>query len=184
MSQENTLQVVLITNGTASYTVFIYKCGDLEWERFQASIGFNADGTLFANHPLSGTNNEPAIACLDFPDSLWTNVFYALTLPLTGVTVSITTVPSGPEFPAAVWIDFTCNAVGVSFPDVLNYRWTVSCNATGSIVSVTEGNTNTIRVRSTPLVCSDVIECIVEDPVFQLAGSNSTMVTSVVGEFW
>lgn len=49
-------------------------------------------------------------------------------------------------------------------------------------MSVTEGNSDTIRVRSTPLVCSDVVECLVEDPIFQMTGSDLYVITSVVGE--
>ena len=101
---------------------------------------------------------------------------------IAALEVSISTNPTGPNFPAAIFIEFTCEARGISFRDVINYRWTVSCSVTGSVVSVTEGNSDTFRVHSTPLVCADMVECIVEDPIFQMTGSDLFIITSVVGE--
>ena len=41
-------------------------------------IGFNAAGTHYDNHPLSGTLQSNLVACVHFPDSLWNNVIYDL----------------------------------------------------------------------------------------------------------
>ena len=71
--QENTFQVILITDGTYSYTVFIYQCGLMGWDN-GATIGFNAASETFANHNPSTS----AVACLNEQDSDWSNVLYRL----------------------------------------------------------------------------------------------------------
>ncbi len=73
----NTLQAVLITNGTASYAVFTYQCGSIGWARSSAVIGYNAAGLVFDNHPMSG-QGAMALACNNTPASNWTNVLYDL----------------------------------------------------------------------------------------------------------
>lgn len=80
----NSLQAVLITNGTTSYAVFTYQCGSLSWSR-NTIIGYNAAGRIFENHPLSGRNARN-IACTNAPVSNWTNVLYNLT----GFNVTLT----------------------------------------------------------------------------------------------
>ena len=75
--QTNTFQGVLITDGRVSYTVFIYDCGRMEWSG-GATIGFNTDGTFFVNHPLSQMDNTSEIACLNAPETVWSNVVYNL----------------------------------------------------------------------------------------------------------
>ena len=76
--QENNYQVVLLTDGTQSYAVFTYKCGELNWVRVAAGIGFSAGPSLYANHPLSRRSNVRRIACLNSPESPWSNVVYNL----------------------------------------------------------------------------------------------------------
>ena len=44
-----------------------------------ATIGFNAGGTQFENHPLSGTFSAMSIACLNSNNSVWTNLLFKLT---------------------------------------------------------------------------------------------------------
>ena len=68
----------MITNGTDSYAVFTYLCGALTWHG-NATIGFNAGGTWFENHPVSGTINANSIACTNNSKALWTNFVYKLT---------------------------------------------------------------------------------------------------------
>ena len=75
--QLNSYQAVLITDGQASYAVFTYKCGMLEWSA-NATIGFNTDGTLYRNHYLSGSSSAVNIACLNSLDSPWSSVVYQL----------------------------------------------------------------------------------------------------------
>ncbi len=80
--QTNTLQAVIITNGTQSYALFIYQCGSLSSSGSRTNngtIGFNSDGSYFENHPLSGSSKLPEIACLNYPRTAWTNVLYSLT---------------------------------------------------------------------------------------------------------
>ena len=77
MHQTNTFQAVLITNGTKSYAVFTYMCDRIEWSD-EATIGFDAGGEFFTNHPLSGQFVSNAIDCVHHPDSVWNNVIYDL----------------------------------------------------------------------------------------------------------
>lgn len=86
MHQTNTFQAILITNGTKSYAVFTYMCNLIEWSD-AATIGFDAGGEFYANHPLSGQFVSNAIDCVHQPDSVWNNVIYDLVpwqLNLTG----------------------------------------------------------------------------------------------------
>ena len=68
----------MITDGTESYAVFIYQCGAVTWHG-NATIGFNAGGTWFENHPLSGTFSADSVACLNYNSSVWTSLVYKLT---------------------------------------------------------------------------------------------------------
>ena len=69
----------MATDGNNSYTVFTYKCGELNWvQRASASIGFSADYNLFENHPLSQQPNVNDIACVNQTCSPWTNVVYRI----------------------------------------------------------------------------------------------------------
>ena len=84
--QENSYQAVLLTDGTQSYTVFTYKCGELNWVRDAAAIGFSAGPSLYANHPLSRRSNVTAsIACLNSPESPWSNVIYKVNKEINGI---------------------------------------------------------------------------------------------------
>jgi len=67
-----------VTDGDQSYVVFTYQCGAVTWPG-NATIGFNAGGTLFQNHPLSGTTAASDIACLNYSTTVWTNLIYRLT---------------------------------------------------------------------------------------------------------
>ena len=71
--QENTFQVILITDGTYSYTIFTYLCGLLEWDN-GVTIGFNAASEIYENFIPSSS----AVACLNIPYSVWSNVVYRL----------------------------------------------------------------------------------------------------------
>lgn len=76
LTQNNTYQAVIITDGTKAYAVFTYKCGALNWAG-EATIGYNAGGDYYMNHPLSGLSLSNAIACVH-NDSVWNNVIYNL----------------------------------------------------------------------------------------------------------
>ena len=77
-SQTNTYQAVVITDGSESFAIFTYLCGAMAWHG-NATIGFNAGGTWFENHVLSGTAGANSIACTNRSSSVWTNVVYKLT---------------------------------------------------------------------------------------------------------
>lgn len=83
LPQENTYQALVITDTLwQSYAVFTYKCGLLEWSgdsAFEAVIGYSALGQFFEDHPLSQMSNTNDIACLNSPQSEWSNVVYNLT---------------------------------------------------------------------------------------------------------
>ena len=70
---QNTFQVILISDGTYSYTIFTYKCGLMDWDN-GATIGFNAGDDPYANADPSSKE----IACVNSPDSDWNNVIYVI----------------------------------------------------------------------------------------------------------
>ena len=68
----------MVTNGTQSYAVFTYKCGELDFSD-KAVIGFNAPLGPYKNHPLSNAGvAADNIACVHLY-SVWNNVIYDLT---------------------------------------------------------------------------------------------------------
>lgn len=87
--QTNSYQGIVITDGTESYALFIYQCGAVSWHG-NATVGFNAGGTWFENHPFSGTRNVASVSCLNTTTSVWTNLVYKLT-PDGKSTISIET---------------------------------------------------------------------------------------------
>ena len=116
--QMNTLQAVLITNGTHSYTIFTYECGSIGWSFFTV-IGYNAAGRIFENHPFSGSLADQ-IACANFPASNWTNVLYDLSTGFVNITDPPTVEPCKLCKNILTMIDFEA-----SYPfkhSVLNYR--------------------------------------------------------------
>ena len=86
ISQENTLQAILISNGTDSYAIFTYQCGDINWS-WRTVIGYNAAGVVYMNHPLSGGSLAGDIDCTNIPESNWTNILYNLTGSILNITV-------------------------------------------------------------------------------------------------
>lgn len=68
----------MITDGQESYALFIYQCGAMSWNG-NATVGFNAGGTWFENHPLSGTSKIDSVACLNYTSAVWTSLVYKLT---------------------------------------------------------------------------------------------------------
>lgn len=79
LTQSNSYQAVLITDGAnKSFAIFTFKCGALRWAGERSTIGFNAGGEYYANHPLSGQPFSNAIACLNNV-SIWNNIVYDLT---------------------------------------------------------------------------------------------------------
>lgn len=72
--QTNTYQEILVTDGTTSYTVFIYLMG---WSGY-ASIGYYAVGKFSQNHLLANSASANTIACVNLSTSVWSNVVYQL----------------------------------------------------------------------------------------------------------
>ena len=87
----NTFQGLLITNGSKSYSVFTYYCGDIYWLN-EATIGFSAPPSLFKNHPLVGTEIEPQLVACVHEESQWNNVIYDL--EPSPIILSVTPQPS------------------------------------------------------------------------------------------
>ena len=78
--QTNTFQAVIVTDGTNSFAIFIYRCGDLQWPgHIGATIGFGAGSEFVSNNWLSGTPNVTSIACLNSPDNQFVTLIYKLT---------------------------------------------------------------------------------------------------------
>ena len=77
----NTYQAVVITDGSESYTVFTYMCDLMKWSGLYnyPTIGFNAAGTLFANHPLTGREEANNIDCIG-DNQQYNNVWYKLSV--------------------------------------------------------------------------------------------------------
>ena len=69
---------MVITDGSESYALFTYQCGSMSWHG-NATVGFNAGGTLFENHPLTGTSSANSVACLSYSTTVWMNLVYKLT---------------------------------------------------------------------------------------------------------
>ena len=61
-SSRNRFQGILITDGTASYAVFIYECANMMWGG--GVIGWQESPSNYVAHQLSGKNNSNSIACL------------------------------------------------------------------------------------------------------------------------
>ena len=79
--QTNTFQSVIVTDGMNSFAIFIYQCGDLQWNGYdyEATIGFGAGSEYFSNHWLSGSPYVTSIACLNTPDNQFFSLLYKLT---------------------------------------------------------------------------------------------------------
>lgn len=76
LKQTNTFQGIVVTNGYQSFSVFIYRCGSLQWSG-DAVIGFKVNSELLDIHALIGSNTS-TIACQNLPGSVWSNVVYQL----------------------------------------------------------------------------------------------------------
>ena len=81
----------MITNGTKTYAVYTYHCGDIQWSEGSV-IGFNAGGSYYVNHPLSDSIEARDIDCVHHPESEWNNVVYDVnpngTIPIIPQTVT------------------------------------------------------------------------------------------------
>ena len=69
----------MVTDGANSFAIFIYQCGDLQWTRHGATIGFDASFEFVSIHWLSESQNVTSIACLNTPDNQFFSLLYKLT---------------------------------------------------------------------------------------------------------
>jgi hypothetical protein len=76
--QTNSYQGLVITDGRDSFAVFTYQCGAMTWSG-NATIGFNAGGSQYENHPLSGSSITRSIACMNYSSTVWINLLFKLT---------------------------------------------------------------------------------------------------------
>ena len=67
-----------MTDSANSYAIFTYKCGDLRNAQ-HVSIGFGTEDGLHAVHEALFRGSGDSIACLNYPNSPWTNVVYEIT---------------------------------------------------------------------------------------------------------
>ena len=74
--QSNTYQAALVTDGSATYTVYIYECGELM--SMGGRIGYFINSNNFLEHPLSMAGRAQDIACENQPLSPLNNVVYRL----------------------------------------------------------------------------------------------------------
>ena len=63
----------------------------MEWSG-HAGIGINADGGFYINHNFSRSDYAKGIACLNFPESNWSNVLYQLRKCHSSATFIITPI--------------------------------------------------------------------------------------------
>ena len=73
----------------ATYAVFIYKCGLIQWTGYRAGVGINSGDGYYINHPLSNTNNVIDIDCYD-ETSGWSNVVYRVNQGITTINIYLT----------------------------------------------------------------------------------------------
>ena len=85
-----------MTDGTNSFAIFIYRCGDIQWD-FEgpgfgsgiaggATIGFGAGSELFSNHRLTLIQDTTSIDCLNTPDNQFFTVLYDISNFVKGKT--------------------------------------------------------------------------------------------------
>ena len=75
--QNNTFQLLIITNGSSSFVVFLYHCDLVQWGQ-PAVIGYSTSAKLnsFANHPLSNTLEATDIDCINKEEDAWSQILY------------------------------------------------------------------------------------------------------------
>ena len=86
LSQRNTYQAVIITDGGLAFAVFTYQCGSLEWfsaalfSAFQSVVGINDGNGCCTSLALNSTSSPEAFACRN-PElgEGWSNLNYSLT---------------------------------------------------------------------------------------------------------
>eukprot|EP00731_Ephydatia_muelleri_P009511 Em0005g97a len=82
IGKSNTFQAIVTSDGANTYAVFTYDCNLMQWSGFWtfATVGYNANGAYFRNHPASGYDViSEAVACQNmFCNVSVSNVVYQL----------------------------------------------------------------------------------------------------------
>lgn len=80
--QENTYQAIVVTDGLTSYSLFTYQCNEMQWSGYwrHATVGYNADGNFYTNHPLTGYPQVKDLGCLGSESSDVNNLLYRISL--------------------------------------------------------------------------------------------------------
>ena len=94
--QQNSYQAIAITNGTVSYALYTYQCGSMGWSN-GAVIGYNGGSSTdyYYVHPLSGSDDAQTVACLQFPNSQWSNLLYKISIDNVNIEPPPSLVESG-----------------------------------------------------------------------------------------
>lgn len=81
--QKNTYQGIVVTDGMTSYSLYTYQCNEMQWSGYwrHATVGHNAAGEHYRNHPLTGYPQVKEIGCKGPHSSDINNVLYKLSLP-------------------------------------------------------------------------------------------------------
>ena len=71
----------MITDGKDSYAIFTYMCDLIQWSGLwrYPTIGYNAGGILFANHPLTAHEEANQIDCAN-NGAQYTNIVYKISI--------------------------------------------------------------------------------------------------------
>ena len=111
---------MIISNLTKTYAVYIYTCDEMTWSD-EATIGFNAAGDHYENHPLSGLLTANAIDCVhdtgDESAVFTNNVVYDLVPTVANPTTPIPPPASLGEccLIALSFMLYTCNTIRSCF---------------------------------------------------------------------
>ena len=101
---------------------------------------------------------------------------------IVGLEVRLSTNPPGPQYPAAVWVRFSCNVYNHPRPESFSYHWKATCNKTGQ-VQFTMSNPDDsefVWVQSTPPFCQDYLECTATDETGN-STSAGKLITGITG---
>ena len=77
----------------------------MDWSG-KATIGFNAGGEYYVNHPLSRQSFSNAVACLN-GNSEWNNIVYDLTYPIQNDVGLVNQGPKSCKLNIIIVIDIT-----------------------------------------------------------------------------
>jgi hypothetical protein len=77
-SVTNSFQAIIITDNIATYAVFIYECGGMEWGG--GVIGWQARDYKYESHDFTGESHSNEIGCLGF--SSYSSLVYRISHPV------------------------------------------------------------------------------------------------------